>query len=156
MMPLRSKPGGVTVETKVQRSPSSKFLFFETGRPRALMLCPRIERSGGGGILFYRLAVCTNLTGKLNIFLLLLNKFTYKAHIWYEGISHQYASAGTKFKVICKVKVKYKGYISQKMAFSGAFVFHKYILFGSSCELYQIYSYDAPWVKTDRAPGVTN
>ena len=28
-----------------------------------------------------------------------------------------------------KVKVKYKGYISQKMAISGAFVFHKYILF---------------------------
>ena len=27
-----------------------------------------------------------------------------------------------------KVKVKYKGYISQKMAFSGAFVFHKHIL----------------------------
>ena len=28
-----------------------------------------------------------------------------------------------------KVKVKYKGYISQKMAVSGAFVFHKLILF---------------------------
>ena len=28
-----------------------------------------------------------------------------------------------------KVKVKYKGYISQKMAVSGAFVFHKYVLF---------------------------
>ena len=28
-----------------------------------------------------------------------------------------------------KVKVKYKGYISQKMAVSGAFVFHKRILF---------------------------
>ena len=27
-----------------------------------------------------------------------------------------------------KVKVKYKGYISPKMAISGAFVFHKYIL----------------------------
>ena len=26
---------------------------------------------------------------------------SYKAHIWYEGISHQYASAGTKVKVIC-------------------------------------------------------
>ena len=25
-----------------------------------------------------------------------------KAHTWYEGISHQYASAGTKVKVICK------------------------------------------------------
>ena len=28
-----------------------------------------------------------------------------------------------------KVKVKYKGYISQEMAVSGAFVFHKHILF---------------------------
>ena len=28
-----------------------------------------------------------------------------------------------------KVKVKYKGYISQKMAVLGAFVFHKHILF---------------------------
>ena len=28
-----------------------------------------------------------------------------------------------------KVKAKYKGYISQKMAVSGAFVFHKVILF---------------------------
>ena len=28
-----------------------------------------------------------------------------------------------------KVKVKYKGYISQKMAVLGAFLFHKYILF---------------------------
>ena len=28
-----------------------------------------------------------------------------------------------------KVKVKYKGYISQKMALSGAFVFHKHVFF---------------------------
>ena len=28
-----------------------------------------------------------------------------------------------------KVKVKYKGYITQKMAVSGAFVFYKHILF---------------------------
>ena len=47
-------------------------------------------------------SVCTNLMWKLNIFQLLLNLFTYKAHIWYEGVSHQYASAGTKVKVICK------------------------------------------------------
>ena len=43
-----------------------------------------------------------NIVCKLNIFPLLLNLFTYKAHIWYERISHQYASAGTKVKVICK------------------------------------------------------
>ena len=52
--------------------------------------------------LSVRPSVCTNLTWKLNIFPLLLNQFTYKAHIWYEGISHQYASAGTKVKVIFK------------------------------------------------------
>ena len=28
-----------------------------------------------------------------------------------------------------KVKIKYKGYISQKMAVSGAFMFHKHMLF---------------------------
>ena len=33
-----------------------------------------------------------------------------------------------------KVKVKYKGYISQKMAVSGAFVFHEHILFCRSCK----------------------
>ena len=85
------------------------------------------------GILFYpclsvRLSVCTNLMWKLYIFPLLLNWFTYKAHIWYEIISHQYASAGTKV-TSANVKVKYKGYISQKMAVSGAFVFHKHMLF---------------------------
>ena len=31
-------------------------------------------------------------------------------------------------KSSAKVKVKYKGYISQKMAVSGAFMFHKHIL----------------------------
>ena len=30
-----------------------------------------------------------------------------------------------------KFKVKCKGYISQKMAFSGAFMFHKHILFST-------------------------
>ena len=34
-----------------------------------------------------------------------------------------------------KVKVKYKGYISQKMAVSGAFVFHKHILFHLAKEM---------------------
>ena len=34
-----------------------------------------------------------------------------------------------------KVKVRYKGYISQKMAVSGAFVFHKHILFDSAPEI---------------------
>ena len=63
---------------------------------------------GGGGILFYRPSIClsvyTNLTRKLNIF-----QFSYKAHIWYEGTSHCYTSPGTK------VKVKYRGHVSQKM-----------------------------------------
>ena len=69
-------------------------------------LCPCIERSWAYCFtvvfLSVRLSVCTNLTWKLIIFLLLLNLFTYKAHIWYEGTSHQYASTGTKVKVICK------------------------------------------------------
>ena len=37
-----------------------------------------------------------------------------------------------------KVKVKHKGYISQKMAVSGAFVFHKHILFNIVIHLYQL------------------
>ena len=45
---------------------------------------------------------CENITWKLYIFLLLLHWFSYKAHIWYEGTSHQYTSGGTKFKVICQ------------------------------------------------------
>ena len=51
--------------------------------------------------LSVRLSV-QNLTKKLNISLLLLNLFTYKAHIWYEDTCHQYTFAGTKVKVICK------------------------------------------------------
>ena len=34
-----------------------------------------------------------------------------------------------RLKSSARVKVKYKGYISQKKAVSGAFVFHKHILF---------------------------
>ena len=34
-----------------------------------------------------------------------------------------------KSRSSAKVKVKFKGYISQKMAVSGAFMFHKHILF---------------------------
>ena len=37
-----------------------------------------------------------------------------------------------------KVKVKYKGYISQKKAVSGAFVFHKHILFCSVFTSFEI------------------
>ena len=35
-----------------------------------------------------------------------------------------------------KFKVKYNGYISQKMAILGAFVFHKHILFSSGTIVY--------------------
>ena len=38
--------------------------------------------------LSIRLSVCSNLLKTLNIFLLLQNQFSYKAHIWYEGTSH--------------------------------------------------------------------
>ena len=56
------------------------------------------------GHIVLPLSVCTNLTWKLNIFPLLLNQFSYKAHVWYEGTSHLYTSPGTKVKVICKVQ----------------------------------------------------
>ena len=39
-----------------------------------------------------------------------------------------------------KVNVKYKGYISQEMAISGAFVFHKHILFGISSIIWATFS----------------
>ena len=81
-----------------------------------------------GGILFYRclsvrpsvpLSVCTNLTWKLNIFPLLLNSFSYKAHIWYEGTSHRYTS-GTKVKVICRGQGQISGScFSKDMCFGG-------------------------------------
>ena len=55
---------------------------------------PRIERLEG--IFFLTLSVRLH---KLNV----TPKLIYlKAHIWYEGIYHQYASAGTEVKVICK------------------------------------------------------
>ena len=40
-----------------------------------------------------------------------------------------------------KIMVKYKGYISQKMAVSGAFVFHKHILF--------FFNFDAIFIEFD-------
>ena len=69
----------------------------------SIFLCPRIERSGAYCLTVVRLcssvrpSVCLH---KLNIFPLLLNSFSYKAHIWYEGTSHRYTSPGVK--VICK------------------------------------------------------
>ena len=75
-----------------------------------------------GGILFYWYpSVCLYV---FNIYLLLLNYFSYKAHFWYEGTSHRYTFTGTK------AKVKYQGHISKKMAVSRALVFYKHILFG--------------------------
>ena len=70
-------------------------------------LYPRIERSGHivlplSVCLYVHLSVYTNLTQKLNIFLLFLNLFSFKARIQYKCTSHQYTSAGTKVKVICK------------------------------------------------------
>ena len=48
------------------------------------------------------------------------------AHIWYAGSFQQYPTSEGH---IIKVKVEYQGYISQKMAISGALVFHEYIFF---------------------------
>ena len=48
-------------------------------------------------------SVCLHkLKWKLYIFPFLLNYFSYKAHIWYEGTSHRYTSPGTKVKIIYK------------------------------------------------------
>ena len=57
-----------------------------------------------GGILFYfaRLSVFMSVCPKLNISLLLLNWFSYKAHTCYKGTSHPYISADTTVKVLCK------------------------------------------------------
>ena len=90
-----------------------RFLLF----PHWVFLCPRIERSGSYCFTFVRpsvclsvcLSVCTTFTSKCNIFPLLLNLFSYKAYIWYEGTSHRYTS-GTKVKV--KVICKGQGQIS--------------------------------------------
>ena len=47
------------------------------------------------------LSVCPSVfLHKLNISI--TPKLIYKAHIWYEGTSHQYTSPGAKVKVICK------------------------------------------------------
>ena len=60
---------------------------------------------------------------KLQIFLLLLNQFSYKAHIWYVGTSHQYISGGTKVKVICQ------GHVLERWSSQGHSCFTKRILF---------------------------
>ena len=69
-----------------------------------IFLCLCIERSGAYCFIFVRmsihLSVCTKLT-KLYFFPLVLNFISYKAHIWYEGTSHQY-TPGSEVKVICK------------------------------------------------------
>ena len=44
--------------------------------------------------------ILKNLTCKQTIFLLLLNFVSYKAHILYEGTSHEYTSTGTKVTFI--------------------------------------------------------
>ena len=74
------------------------------------------------------LSICLsaeNLTCELNIFLQFPYYSSYKAHIWYAGSFRQYPTS----EGYIKVKVEYQGYISQKIALSGALVFHKHILF---------------------------
>ena len=75
------------------------------------------------------LSVCTNLTWKLNIFPLLLNWFSYKAHIWLKAHLIDKHLLVPRSRSSAQVKVKYQGHISQKMGVSGALVFHKHILF---------------------------
>ena len=83
---------------------------------------------GGGDILFYRCPVCLsaeNLTCELNIFLLLPYYSSCYAHVLYAGSFRQYPTSQGHIKV----KVKYQGYISRKMAVLGPLVFHKHVLF---------------------------
>ena len=47
-----------------------------------------------------------------------------------------------KSRSSAKVKVKYKGYISQKMAVSGAFMFHKHRLF---YKVFERFLFQHPW-----------
>ena len=67
-----------------------------------------------------------NLTCELHIFLYLQYYSSYKAHIQYAGTFRQHLTSQCH---IIKVKVEYHGCISQKIAVSGALVFHKHILF---------------------------
>ena len=100
-------------------------------------LCPRPEGSGANcftGVplsvfLFVHLSI-QNLTLKLNISLLLLNLYGYKAHISYEDTSDRYTSADTKVKVICQSQGQIsRSHFSKEMAVLGALLFHKHILF---------------------------
>ena len=63
-----------------------------------------------------------------NISLLLLNEFSFKAHIKYEGTSHRYTSGDTMVKVICKGQGQILRSHFQKMAILGLLVFHKHIV----------------------------
>ena len=80
--------------------------------------------------LSVHLSGCTNLAWKLNIFPLLLNKFSYKAHIWYEGTSHRFTSPGTKFKVICRDQGQISGScFSKDGCFRGISVSQTHLVF---------------------------
>ena len=88
-----------------------------------------------GGILFYpcpslHSSVCTNLTLKL-IFHLLLNQFSYKAHIWYGGTCQWHTSGCTKVKVIALSRFNTKVIFSKTNGFWGISVSKKAI-----CKLY--------------------
>ena len=48
---------------------------------------------------------------------------SYKAHICYEGTTHQYTSSDTKVKGICHGQ----GHVLERMAVLAAFVFHKFL-----------------------------
>ena len=94
------------------------------------------------GILFYRcpfvcLYVCPSVCPKLNVktlhFLLLLNQLIYKALIRYESTSHQYTSAGTKVKAICKCQSQISKSHSQKACrFRGISVSQTHLVFQDS------------------------
>ena len=82
--------------------------------------------------LSVRPSVCLsaeNLTCELSIFLLLPYNSSYNAHIWYEGTSHQNASAGTKVTVICQGQGRISRLHFSKNGRFGGIRFHKHMLF---------------------------
>ena len=87
------------VTKRIEPCQSGQSAQADMGDDMTIFLCPVIQRSGTYCSTIIHLSV-TNLTCKFSIFLLFLNYLSCKAHIWYEGTSHRYTSAGTMIKVL--------------------------------------------------------
>ena len=90
-----------------------------------------VSKDPGGEIMFYRCplvcpSVCTNLTWKHFPTPKLI--YLQGSYLVWRHISSICICCYQSSRSSAKVSVKYKGYISQKMAILGAFMFHKHIL----------------------------